>query len=79
MGSGSPVVQAAALTFASAAGADLPVEFQRDLASLGDGAFDSRWRLAEGRFHLPDAPGLGIEVDCERLAASATRESWSAA
>lgn len=77
MGSGSPVVQAAALTFASAVAADAPVEFQRDLASVGEGAFASAWCLSGGRFTLPDTPGLGVEVDAEALAAVSTRESWA--
>jgi galactonate dehydratase len=78
MGSGSPVLQAAALQFASAARSDLPVEFQRDLAALGNGAFRSAWMLEHGTFTLADAPGLGVDVDPEKVAAMSTREKWTA-
>ena len=69
MGSGLDVFQAATLQFAAIC-ADGPLtELQGGLSSrLGD-AVDSGWRFADGGFRLPDRPGLGIEVDAERLGA----------
>ena len=63
MGSGSPIVQASALQFWSAIGANWPCEFQFDLSDVLPGVFDTGWRLDKGAFTLPDRAGLGIEVD----------------
>ena len=67
MGSGSPVVQAAALHFAAATAPTDPVEYQEDLATLLPEAFTSAWRIDGGRMHLPAAPGLGVEIDASAL------------
>jgi galactonate dehydratase len=68
MGSGSPVVQAAALHFHAAECGELPCEFQIDLASFLPDAFASGWRFAGGRAIMPDAPGLGVAIDEDALA-----------
>jgi galactonate dehydratase len=68
MGSGLDVFQAATLQFAAGCEAGPLCEFQGGLnARLGD-AVDTAWRYADGGFRLPDRPGIGVEVDVERLA-----------
>lgn len=68
MGSGLDVFQAATLHFASACRPGLLSEYQAGLAGrLGD-AVDSGWSYAEGAFCLPDRPGIGAEIDVDRLA-----------
>lgn len=79
MGSGSPVVQAAALSFAAACHADEPCEYQFDLANLLPDVFETAWKRHDGKLEVPDVPGLGISVLEEALARSSlTRESWRA-
>ncbi len=69
MGSGLDIFQAATLQFAATCADGLLTELQGGLSSrLGD-AVDSGWRFADGGFRLPDRPGLGIEVDADRLGA----------
>lgn len=63
MGSGSPVVQAAALHFHAAVCAGQPCEYQRDLAGFLPDAFHSHWNMDHSTATLPDRPGLGVEVD----------------
>ena len=68
MGSGLDVFQAATLQFAAVCEAGPLCEFQGGLnARLGD-AVDTAWCYAGGGFRLPDRPGIGVEVDAERLA-----------
>lgn len=69
MGTGSPVVQAAALHFHAATCAGQPCEYQRDLAGFLPDAFHSHWRIARNAAHLSDAPGLGVEIDEDALSA----------
>jgi L-alanine-DL-glutamate epimerase-like enolase superfamily enzyme len=79
MGSGSPVIQAAALQFASAFRADEPCEFQSELAGVLPSAFESAWRLDRGQFALPQSAGLGVVVREEELIKSCrTKLSWRA-
>ena len=80
MGSGSPIVQAAALHFWAAIQPALPCEYQLDLADLLPAAFHSGWTFAKGAFAVPDRPGLGVEIDEAALKANcAVVESWRAA
>lgn len=73
MGSGLDLFQAATLGFAAACGDEHLQEFQAGLAGrLGD-AVDSAWRVVDGAFALPDRPGVGVEIDLERLADSIVR------
>jgi galactonate dehydratase len=79
MGSGSPIVQAAALHFWAAIRPELPCEYQYDLSSVLPQAISSAWRFGKGRFALPDRAGLGVEVDEAALQAkSAVVERWRA-
>jgi galactonate dehydratase len=79
MGSGSPIVQAAALQFWAAITPALPCEYQLELASVLAGAVDSAWHLEGGAFALPSRPGLSVEVDEAGLAAkSEAVERWRA-
>lgn len=70
MGSGSPIVQAAALQFAAACRADEPCEYQAGLTDLLPSAFRSAWKRENGRLRLPGAAGLGVDVDEKTVAAS---------
>lgn len=73
MGSGLDVFQAATLQFAAACENDHLCEFQGGLSSrLGD-AVDNGWCYSDGGFHLPDRPGLGVDVDVEQLSQFAVR------
>lgn len=77
MGSGSPVVQAAALQVWASIAAAAPCEYQFDLADLLPEVFDNGWRYADGALAVPDRPGSGVEVNetaLQRL--SATVETW---
>ena len=67
MGTGSPIVQSAALHYHAAECGELPCEFQIDLASFLPDVFASGWRMAEGKATIPDAPGLGVAIDEEAL------------
>jgi D-galactarolactone cycloisomerase len=79
MGSGSPIVQAAALHFWAAIRPSLPCEYQLDLADLLPTIFHSGWRFAKGGFAVPDHAGLGVQIDEAALKAnSAGVESWRA-
>ncbi len=63
MGSGSPIVQAAALQFNAALQGDLLAEHQFDLGKTLPGVFRSAWAYRDGAMRVPDAPGLGLTVD----------------
>jgi D-galactarolactone cycloisomerase len=78
MGSGLDIFQAATLHFAAACGPDLLTEYQAALAGRLEGAVTSAWAFADGAFHLPDRPGLGIEVDETALARFLAPAAWSA-
>lgn len=79
MGSGSPIVQASALQFWSAIGADWPCEFQLDLSDVLPSAVETGWQLQRGAFTLPSEAGLGVAVDEAALTAlSDGIERWKA-
>lgn len=63
MGSGSPIVQAAALQFDAALPDGLLAEHQFDLGNPLPGVFRSSWVYRDGAMQVPDAPGLGLAVD----------------
>jgi galactonate dehydratase len=63
MGSGSPIVQAAALHFNAALQANLLAEHQFDLGRTLPGVFRSAWTYRDGAMQVPDAGGLGVTVD----------------
>jgi L-alanine-DL-glutamate epimerase-like enolase superfamily enzyme len=63
MGSGSPVVQAAALQFDATLQGDLLAEHQFDLGEALPEVFRSHWIYRDGAMQVPDAPGLGLEID----------------
>ena len=78
MGSGSPIVQAAALQFGACLRNDLLAEYQFDLGAALAGTFRSEWSYRHGVMHVPDAPGLGIAViEPELRSHCASVESWS--
>lgn len=80
MGSGSPVVQAAALNFAAACRAEEPCEYQLDLVGFMQDVFSSQWKPQRGRMPLCEAPGLGVAVNENALrSVSPTVEHWQAA
>ncbi len=80
MGSGSPIVQAAALSFWAAIAPELPCEYQLDLADVLPDGFDTGWRYSKGTLAVPDRPGLAVEVDEAAITASAEGiERWRAA
>jgi L-alanine-DL-glutamate epimerase-like enolase superfamily enzyme len=68
MGSGLHVFQAATLHFATACGDEYLQEYQAGLAERGDLLGTTSWKYADGAFTLPDAPGLGVQIDEEALA-----------
>lgn len=79
MGSGSPLVQAAALQFAAACRADRPSEYQFDLAAALPEAFETAWILKDGRMPVPAIPGLGVAVNEAVLSRNtAITEIWRA-
>jgi galactonate dehydratase len=63
MGSGSPIVQAAALQFGASLQNDLLAEYQFDLGDSLPHVFRSDWIYRQGLMQVPDSPGLGLEVD----------------
>jgi galactonate dehydratase len=80
MGSGSPVVQAAALHFASAVKADEPCEYQLELAEVLPHVFANAWTINKGRFALPETAGLGVAVKEDELAKHCSpAKTWRAA
>jgi L-alanine-DL-glutamate epimerase-like enolase superfamily enzyme len=79
MGTGSPIVQAIALSFGAATAGDMPCEYQHDLAQVLPDVFDSGWVYDRGRVPVPNRPGLGVEVNAEKLGRySASVQSWQA-
>ena len=63
MGNGLGPFQAATLHFAAACPETCLQEFQAGLAERASLVGTTAWEYAEGGFRLPDAPGLGIEMD----------------
>ena len=63
MGSGTPIVQAAALHFDAALPGDLLAEYQGDLSGILSEVFQSGWAYQDGRIAVPDCGGLGVRVD----------------
>ncbi|MEO5701905.1 MAG: mandelate racemase/muconate lactonizing enzyme family protein [Casimicrobiaceae bacterium] len=63
MGGALDVMQAATLHFAAACGGDLPCEYQAGLANRLPDVVRSQWRRTSGSFEVPEAPGLGIDID----------------
>ena len=68
MGSGLHVFQAATLHFATACGGEYLQEYQAGLAERGNLLGTTSWNYADGAFILPDAPGLGVQIDEKALA-----------
>ncbi len=63
MGSGLGPFQAATLHFAAACPETCLQEFQAGLAERASVVGATAWEYADGGFRLPDAPGLGVEMD----------------
>lgn len=68
MGNGLGPFQAATLHFAAACGDECLQEYQAGLAQRAALVGTTAWRYADGAFRLPDAPGLGVEVDAAAVA-----------
>jgi galactonate dehydratase len=78
MGSGTPVVQAAALHFNAAVAGDRLAECQFDLGGVLPDVFDTGWCYRGGQMAVPQRPGLGVEVNADALARHCDRiERWS--
>jgi L-alanine-DL-glutamate epimerase-like enolase superfamily enzyme len=78
MGSGSPIVQAAALQFDAALPDGLLAEHQFDLGNPLPGVFRSAWSYRDGAMQVPEAPGLGVTVDEPALRSHCQAvECWS--
>lgn len=67
MGTGSPIVQAAALSFHAAIAGSHLCEFQMELSSLLGDVIRSGWSLEEGRMVPDGTPGIGVTIDEARL------------
>ena len=63
MGNGLGPFQAATLHFAAACPETCLQEFQAGLAERASLVGSTAWEYADGGFRLPDAPGLGVEMD----------------
>ncbi len=63
MGNGVSIFQAATLQCAAVSSPELLQEFQGGLSNLLHDASDTGWTLRDGRFHLPDRPGIGVTID----------------
>lgn len=68
MGNGLGPFQAATLHFATACGGEYLQEYQAGLAERATLVSTTAWEYADGAFVVPDAPGLGVDVDEEALA-----------
>ncbi len=80
MGSGSPIVQAAALHFDAALPGELLAEYQFDLSGVLPDVFQNSWVYRGGRMTVPDRSGLGLNVDEPALVRyCALVERWTAA
>ncbi len=73
MGSGLDIFQAATLHAATLSNAEILCEYQAGLDGRIADAARNAWRFGEGAFHMPDQPGIGVEVDAEALDRTATR------
>ncbi len=67
MGSGTPLVQAAALTFDAVQSTDLLAECQFDLGGILPDVFQTGWVYRQGEIAVPDRGGLGVEIDVSAL------------
>ena len=67
MGNGLGPFQAATLHFSTACGGEYLQEYQAGLAERATLIGSTEWQYGEGVFCVPDAPGLGVEVDEEAL------------
>ena len=63
MGMGSPIFQAATLHFSSICESPYLQEYQAGLADSLKQLVKTYWIYDNGYLHMPDIPGLGIEVD----------------
>ena len=80
MGSGSPIVQAAALQFDASLQGALLAEHQFDLGESLPDVFRSRWIYRDGTMRVPEPRGVGLDVDeAALLAHCATVERWQEA
>jgi galactonate dehydratase len=78
MGSGTPVVQAAALHFNAGFAGDRLAECQFDLGAVLPEVFDTGWRYRAGQMAVPQRSGLGVEVNADLLASHCESiERWS--
>lgn len=68
MGTGSPIVQAAALHYHAAIRSALPCEYQRDLAGFLPDVFDTHWKVKNNMAIIPERAGLGVDIDENALA-----------
>lgn len=75
MGNGVSVFQAATLHCAAVSSPELLQEFQSGLSTLLSDATSTRWQARDGEFVLPEAPGLGVEVDEAALAPHVVKPS----
>jgi L-alanine-DL-glutamate epimerase-like enolase superfamily enzyme len=77
MGSGSPVVQAAALQFGAAGAGRRPAESQFDLGGVLPEVFASEWIYRDGKMSVPETAGLGVQVKERELVKHCARvERW---
>jgi len=67
MGSGTPLVQAAALTFDALQSTDVLAECQFDLGDILPDVFQTGWVYRQGEIAVPDRGGLGVEIDVSAL------------
>ena len=68
MGNGLGPFQAATLHFAAVCGDEVLQEYQAGLAERATLIGTTAWTYGDGSFAVPDAPGLGVEVDEAALA-----------
>ena len=78
MGTGSPVVQAAALSFHAAIAGRLLCELQLELSSLYADVIESGWTRSGGAMVPHAVPGIGVTVD-EPALRKAAAGTWSSA
>ena len=67
MGNGISIFQAATLQCATVSSPKYLQEFQGGLAAILQDSATTVWKYSDGKFTLPDAPGLGIMIDENKL------------
>ena len=67
MGNGISIFQAATLHCAAVSSPKYLQEFQGGLASILQDSATTVWKYSKGKFILPDAPGLGVMIDENKL------------